>query len=411
MGQTVGSPPPPLGTWQRLRLFSRRWPAQLHHAHTAALYLLPLELVTGVLLYLPIFHSALIRWLPIIEAVHIWGGIVFCALLALPILFPLGRRLLAVADWRALFWLGAGLAVSGLALWAPGIGVLLQGGASTVHGLLALAIGLWAIYHGVVRLETAARGGDPGRKRNERRPLSRRNLLGEFSRAILWTTLGTATVGWLQGLRRTLWADAATPAPTGTPRTPPDSPIPGFVLYTVTGAYPQYSPTDWHLEVKGLVQVPLSLTLDDIRALPQVTEVRTFRCVTGWSVPNVTWEGVLISDLLAKAIPHQSATWITFRSFDGVYTDSLSLSQAQTTGVMLAHRADGRPLATQQGAPLRLLVPDMFGYKSVKWLQSLKLTNEELMGYWELRGYGPNAYLNTVDGWPPGEGGLAGLWP
>jgi DMSO/TMAO reductase YedYZ molybdopterin-dependent catalytic subunit len=126
-------------------------------------------------------------------------------------------------------------------------------------------------------------------------------------------------------------------------------------------------------------------------------------------VPGVTWQGVRIADLLAKAQPDPKATWITFHSFDGVYADSLSLEQAQAAGVILAHRADDAPLAIAQGAPLRLLVPDMFGYKSVKWLASLNLTTSEEMGYWEQRGYGPNAYLNTINGWPPGQGGLAGL--
>lgn len=411
MEEVAPGPAPPQGLWQRLRLFNRRWPAGLRHAHFAALCLLPLELITGTLLYLPAAHTRLIPVLPLIEAVHNWGGVVFCLLLFLPLAYPLGKRLLAVMDWRILFWLGAGLGVTGLALWAPGFGGILQGGAFAVHGILAVALGVWALYHGALRVETALRGGEPGRPLGERQSLSRRALLGDLGQAALWMTAGTAIFGWLQGVRRTVQAAAAHPGPNGAPRIAGGQPIPGFELYTVTGTYPTYSPQTWRLRVDGMVAQPLSLSLTDIQALPQVTETRTFHCVTGWSVPGVTWQGVRIADLLAKAQVDPDATWITFTSFDGVYTDSLSLEQAQAEGVILALRADGAPLAVEQGAPLRLLVPDMFGYKSVKWLAGLRLTNREHMGYWEQRGYGPNAYLNTINGWPAGQGGLGRLFP
>jgi DMSO/TMAO reductase YedYZ molybdopterin-dependent catalytic subunit len=187
-------------------------------------------------------------------------------------------------------------------------------------------------------------------------------------------------------------------------------PLPGFQLYTVTGGYPAYDPAAWRLAVEGLVHTPLSLSLADLRRLPQVAETDAFHCVTGWVVPGVRWQGVRIADLLARAGVRPEAAWITFDSFDGVYTDSLSLSQATAPGVLLALRADGRPLARQQGAPLRLFVPQMYGYKSVKWVGRLRLVASREIGYWEQRGYGPDAYLGTVNGWTSG-GGLRSLLP
>ena len=216
---------------------------------------------------------------------------------------------------------------------------------------------------------------------------------------------GTVALGLLQGVSTAI--AKATPAangPTGGP-----APLPGFQLYTVTGTYPGYDPATWRLVVDGLVDQPLTLSLADLRRLPQTTETRTFRCVTGWEVPNVVWQGVRIAELLREARPQAGARWIRFLSFDGVYSDSLSLAQAVASGVMLAHHADGRPLARQQGAPVRLFVPQMYGYKSVKWVQRLRLVTQEELGYWELRGYGPNAYLGTVNGWPAGS--LRSLFP
>ena len=407
--------------WDRLLALGRRWPALLQHAHLAAIALLPLELLTGAILYFPRLHTAAIRILPAVLAIHVWAGVLFGVLLLMPILVPLGRRVAALVDWHATIWLTAGLTVTGLLLWA-GVGAILRSGAFTLHGLLSIGLLAWVGYHALVRIETAVRGADPERQREAHGRLRRRDLGVQVAQALGGAAAGTLLLGWLGTVWSTVRAaggmaagtySGSAPAAEGTapaPATP--RPLPGFQIYTVTGSIPSlaYNPAGWSLTVDGAVQNPLTLSLAQVQALPQVSEVASFHCVTGWVVPDVHWTGVRISDLLAQAQPTSAAAWITFHSFDGVYTDSLSLEQAQAPGVLLALTADGRPLAPEQGAPLRLLVPDMFGYKSVKWLQALTLAAERTLGYWEQRGYGPDAYLDTVDGWPRGQG-LGGVWP
>lgn len=402
------------GAWMRFRAFSRRWPALLANAHRVAIGLLPLELLTGAALYFPHLHTSLIRWLPLILGIHVWAGVLFCVLLPLPLLVPLGKRLVATAEWVASFWFLAGLGFTGLALWTGlGSGSPLRVGAFGLHGVLSIAFLLWVLYHAVVRVETAVRGHDPGRQLERRQRTSRRQLLASMGQAVVGSVVGTAAFGWLSGTVSALGRQA--PAPMGrtvaaapaAPGGPP--PIPGFQLYTVVEGYPTYDPSTYRLEVTGLVANPLSLSLDELLALPQVTETRDFHCVTGWVVRNVVWQGVALSTLLQQAQVQPRAAWITFDSFDGVYSDSLSLTQAVASGVILAHHADGRPLARQQGAPVRLFVPQMYGYKSVKWVRRLRLVTQEELGYWEMRGYGPNAYLGTVNGWPAGS--LRSLFP
>ncbi len=398
LGEPLGRGP--RGSWRRLRRYGRGWSPLWRRAHLLAMALLPVEVLSGAVLYLPGLHSRWIAWLPLVEAIHVWGGVLFGLMLCLPLAVPIARRWVTVADWRATFRLVGGLTLTGLALLpTSGVPALIRGGAFGAHGLLALGLLGWIAYHAATRVGRALRStAPPSAAAPVRAALRRRDLLGEAGRSVATAAAGTVGLGLLQGASTAI--AQATPATGRSPGGP--GPLPGFQLYTVTGTYPAYDPASWRLVVDGWVGQPLSLTLAELRDLPQVTETCDFRCVTGWEVRNVVWQGVRIATLLRQARTQPAANWIRFESFDGVYTDSLSLSQAAAAGVLLAHRADGHDLARQQGAPLRLVVPPMYGYKSVKWLSRLTLTETRTIGYWERRGYGPDAYIGRVDGWPAG---------
>ncbi len=176
-----------------------------------------------------------------------------------------------------------------------------------------------------------------------------------------------------------------------------------FVLYTVTGSFPKIPASSYRLEVTGMVHNPLRLTLADLEAMPKVTLVRTFQCVTGWRVPDVHWEGVLLSDLLDRAGVNASATALTFESYDGADSESLTLDQARLPDVIVATRMLGAPITSEHGGPVRLYVAPMFGYKSLKWLSAIRVTNQVVPGFWERNGYPVNAWLDgsTTDAAPP----------
>jgi hypothetical protein len=171
----------------------------------------------------------------------------------------------------------------------------------------------------------------------------------------------------------------------------------GFVLYTVTGGYPA-APPDYHLTVDGMVDRPLSLRVADLEALPATRLDHNFQCVTGWEVPNVHWVGVRLTDLAKHAGASAKASAFWFTSFDGVYTESLSMEQAEQSGAIVAYSMLGAPVTRDHGGPVRLYVPGMFGYKSIKWLSRVTLTNQVQLGYWELNGYPVNAW---IAGHPP----------
>lgn len=167
----------------------------------------------------------------------------------------------------------------------------------------------------------------------------------------------------------------------------------GFALYTVTDGFPGFSPSRYRLKVDGLVNRPLSMTLDEILHSPTVAEHDDYHCVTGWTVPHVRWTGLRLASLLDRVQPHPEAGALTFYSFDGIYTESLTMSQARQRNVLLAHSLNSKPLLRAQGAPLRLVVPGMYGYKYIKWVHRIELVRQPIEGYWELNGYDRDAYI------------------
>ncbi len=171
----------------------------------------------------------------------------------------------------------------------------------------------------------------------------------------------------------------------------------GFTIYTVTGGYPAFSAA-YHLTLDGLVTNPVTMTIDDILTHPAVTETRFYQCVTGWSVPDTRWTGIRLSALLDRVQPHANAHAVKFYSFDGVYTESLTMEQARQSDVLLAYKLNGKPLSRAQGAPLRLVVPGMYGYKFIKWVNRVELIPKPIDGYWEQNGYDRDAYIGRSNG-------------
>ena len=169
-------------------------------------------------------------------------------------------------------------------------------------------------------------------------------------------------------------------------------PIGRFRIYSVTANLPDRSLSEYRLHVRGLVDHEIVLTFDELTAMPKTHLVRDFQCVTGWRVPQVPWAGVRLADVLDRAGVRPEARAVRFVSFDGTYTESLTLPQARRTDVLVAYEFEDAPLSSEHGGPARLYVAPMYGYKSCKWLDTIELTRTVEPGYWEQRGY-------DVDGW------------
>jgi DMSO/TMAO reductase YedYZ molybdopterin-dependent catalytic subunit len=149
----------------------------------------------------------------------------------------------------------------------------------------------------------------------------------------------------------------------------------------------------WGLKVEGLVEKPISLRFEDIQNLPKKLVVKDFQCVEGWGLDKQKWEGVPLKEIFGKVKINPKAKYVTFHATGGKYSDSLSIQEALEPDTLLAYRLNGKNLAPENGFPLRLVIPRMYAYKGVKWVERIVFTEKQEIGYWEENGYPVDASI------------------
>src|SRR4030067_3719056 len=150
------------------------------------------------------------------------------------------------------------------------------------------------------------------------------------------------------------------------------------------------------LEIGGEVEKPAKLTWEQVLNFPKTTSVSEFHCVEGWSVLNCKWEGIQFKQIIELAKPKPEAKFVTFHCADG-YTTSLALDELSGDDVLLACGLNGQPLEEGTGFPLRLVVPEKYGYKSALWVVKIRFTVQKELGFWEKRGYSDTADVRKDD--------------
>jgi len=150
---------------------------------------------------------------------------------------------------------------------------------------------------------------------------------------------------------------------------------------------PQYVDIEGYtLEVSGLVETPKEYTYDEVLDRQKYSKVVTLHCVEGWSV-TLLWEGVMLKGLLEEAGIKPEANTIIFHAYDG-YSSSLPLDYILDNDIIMAHRMNNATLLPERGFPFQLVAEDKWGYKWVKWITKIELSNRaDYRGYWESRGY------------------------
>jgi DMSO/TMAO reductase YedYZ molybdopterin-dependent catalytic subunit len=159
------------------------------------------------------------------------------------------------------------------------------------------------------------------------------------------------------------------------------------------GIQPHIPHDQWKLEITGEIENPYTLTWDDYMALPQVKDVSDFHCVTSWSRMDNEWIGVRFKTLAEKAKLKKSAKFVYITGFDG-YSTNLKLEECMDEDVLIVHTWNGIALPREHGGPARMITPRKYAWKGSKWIRGIEFTEQNQLGFWEVRGYS-----NTAEPW------------
>jgi DMSO/TMAO reductase YedYZ molybdopterin-dependent catalytic subunit len=171
------------------------------------------------------------------------------------------------------------------------------------------------------------------------------------------------------------------------------SSINDFIENSIKGPQ-QVDINDYQLQVTGLVENAQSYSYDEVLSLfTNYKKVVTLYCVEGWDV-KILWEGVLVEDLMAAAGTLPQAKIAIFHAYDG-YTTSLSLDFITDNDILMAYKMNEVTLPPERGFPFALVAEDKWGYKWIKWIVEIELSDDEdYQGYWESRGYSDTGDLD-----------------
>ncbi len=318
---------------------------------------------------------------------------------------------------RGLLLLGAVAIMGFIALPALGAGILgstsLAGAVGTVVSLTITSVFFAVAYR------VADHTLNPGGEFAAEESASRRAFLMKGAVGVGGLVVGVATIQWL--------VDRLTPVATGAASTQAaltKAALAGAgdlveaIQKGVPGLSPEVTPNDrfyvvsknlirdpvvneysWRLEIAGLVERPMTLTYEDLKALPAASQYFTLQCISnevgGSLIGNALWRGVPLADVLRQAGVKAGAVDVALRAADD-YTDSIPIRKAMEPSTMLAYEMNGELLPKVHGFPARLLVPDIYGMKNVKWITKVDVIEYDLKGYWQTKGWDDTATMHTT---------------
>lgn len=221
------------------------------------------------------------------------------------------------------------------------------------------------------------------------RSIARRRFLMRAASGTVITALGGALYAVSDRLTGVARAQSRSD---GRPRVPPGQRVISAIK-PMGGTPGDPSPSKFRLRVHGEVDSPFSVDFAELVKMDPVTQAADVHCVTGWSLLGAKWTGVTLKALAERAGVKPTARHVIFEAAAG-YTANVRLRDALKDDSMVAWELDERPLRRPNGAPVRALVPDLYFWKSAKWLTGIKFVARDAPGYWEVRGY-----HNHADPW------------
>ena len=152
------------------------------------------------------------------------------------------------------------------------------------------------------------------------------------------------------------------------------------------GSVPRFDPATWDFRAYGLVANPVRWGWAEFSKLPRVERTSDFHCVTRWSRFDNRWSGVAVREILKLVQPRPEARYVLVHAEQG-YTANVPLVDLDREEVLVATHHDGEPLSPDHGYPARLIVPHLYGWKSVKWVRGFEFLDQDEAGFWEQNGY------------------------
>ncbi len=152
------------------------------------------------------------------------------------------------------------------------------------------------------------------------------------------------------------------------------------------GTVPRFDPQTWDFRITGVVEKPLRLTWKEFTALPMREVVADMHCVTRWSRFDVRWEGVPFTEVMKLVNLKPEAKYVMVLAEQG-YTSNVPLADLMRPTTLFALKHNGELLTGDHGYPVRLVVPHLYAWKSVKWVRGLEFMEHDAPGFWEQNGY------------------------
>ena len=171
-----------------------------------------------------------------------------------------------------------------------------------------------------------------------------------------------------------------------------------FYRVDINPSPPTVDTNSWRLVVKGLVSRPLTITYEQLKAMPSVPQIATLECISNKIandfIGTAIWNGIKLKDLLEESGVKPNAKYIVFRCADG-YDVGIPLERGFQEGSILAHGMNGETLDAKHGYPVRAIIPGLYGMMNPKWITEIELIDGIYEGYWQKKGWANNARYNT----------------
>jgi len=178
------------------------------------------------------------------------------------------------------------------------------------------------------------------------------------------------------------------------PRLPPGQHITNKFPILQKGRVAHINREEYKLEIEGEVEKPVTLTLKELKELEDKEIINDIHCVTSWSKYNTKWGGISFNTLFNLIKPKISAYFVEFYCADKGFTTTVPLERLKADNAILALTYESLPIDDNHGGPVRPIIPDLYFYKSAKWILKISFLQEDRMGYWETHGYS-----NKADPW------------